>query len=45
MAKTVEKDHPEPTCPHGHSKVTSIHRATIKENLKTGRKDLTQLKI
>ena len=41
-----EQENPELTSSHGHTKITTIYRATIYENdLKTDRKDFPQLKI
>ena len=41
----VEKEDPELTSSHGHTKITTIYRAVICENdLKSSRKDFLQLK-
>ena len=46
VAKMAEQEDPELISSHGHTKITTIYRATISENdLKTSRKDLLQLKI
>lgn len=42
LAKTAEWEHPEPTSTNGHTKITTICRATIdKKNWMISRKDLT----
>ena len=41
LAKTAEWEHPEPTSSNGHTKITTIYRATIDEkNWMVSRKDL-----
>ena len=46
MAKMVEQADLKVTSLHGHTKITTVYRATIDENdLKASRKDFPQLKI
>lgn len=41
LAKTAEWEHPEPISSNGHTKITTIYRATIDEkNWMVSRKDL-----
>ena len=45
LDKIVEYEHPEHTSVHRHSKIETVYRATIYENLKASKRYFLQLKI